>query len=218
MNEISIDENLVLEYICDIVSSIKYSGSEVNDSKYHHNTDYKDAPLICRYGILTLEDMNKYGIRNDSDEFLQIMNDINSHVNGIDSVSLSISNLKDLYVGEEEYNPFSISQVDFLVTSNIKTFRTTINYGNEFLSFESISNDKLRSVDIRLMKLAKLKKMYNDYSLVASIIQKFNHLREIAFEIKKQELDIPVREMSESEIYNLDIDKLSSHPKLKIKK
>lgn len=48
------------------------------------------------------------------------MSDTESHVNGKNSVSLSVIGLKDLYPNEVEYNPFSPNLVDFLITSDIK--------------------------------------------------------------------------------------------------
>lgn len=218
MNNIVLSETDVLEYVCDTVSDIKYNGREVFNSKYHHNTDYKNASSICKYGILTLEDLNHQGIRNDSNEFLKIMSDIESHVNGKNAVSLSVVGLKDLYPNEYEYNTFSPNLVDFLITSDIKASRFSIHYGNEFLSFHSIKKEELRSIDIRLLKLMQEKKLYMDYSMILSVLQKYNYLREIAIEMQKQSLNIPLREMSERGIFELDIEKLSSQPKLVLKK
>ena len=207
-----------LEYVCDTLSDVKYNGREVINAKYHHNTDYRYASLICKYGILTLEDLNYQGIRNDSDEFLKIMSDTGSHVNGKNAVSLSVVGLKDLYPNEDEYNPFSPNLVDFLITSDIRTSRFSIHYGNEFLSFHSIKKEELRSIDIRLLKLMQLKQSYLNETLVKAILQKYNYLIDIALELKKQQLEIPLREMSESNIFELDIEKMSNQHKLVLKK
>ena len=40
---------------------------------------------------------------------------------------------------------------------------------------------------------------------------------DIALEIKRQGLELPLREMSESNIYELEVDKVLSNPKIKIK-
>lgn len=218
MDNILLSETDVLEYVSDTLSDIKYNGREVFNAKYHHNTDYKDASSICKYGILTLEDLNRQGIRNDSDEFLKIMSDTESHVNGKNAVSLCVVGLKDLYPNEDEYNPFSPNLVDFLVTSDIKVSRSSIHYGNEFLSFHSIKKEELKSIDIRLLKLIQTKKMYIDYYMILSVLQKYNYLRKIAIEMQKQSINIPLREMSEKGIFELDIDKLSTQPKLVLKK
>ena len=218
MDSIMLSKKEILEYICDTLNDIKYSSIHEIDAKYHYNADYKYAPSICKHGILTLEDLNFYEIRNDSKDFLNIMSDTESHVNGKNAVSLSVVGLKDLYQDEDEYNPFSPDLIDFLISSNIRTSRSSIHYGNEFLSFQSINIEHLRTIDIRLLKLIELKKTCIDYALILSVLSKFNYLREIASEIKNQSLNIPLREMSESNIFELDINKLASHPKLVLKK
>lgn len=219
MNTILLEERYILEYIKDILHDIKIGSSIVNNAKYHHNTDYRDASSICQYGILTMIDLKKLGIKNYTEEFLQKMDDIESHINGNGAVSLSVVGLQDLYPNEDEYNPFSPSQVDFLVSSEIQTGRTSIHYGNEFLSYKSIGIDKLRSVDIRLLKLIELiekRASSNNYS-IQSVIEKYNYLKNIALTIKHSQLDIPLREMSYQDNSSMDVDKLFSTPKLVLK-
>ena len=218
METILLEEKNVPEYIYDSICSIRLVGNEIIDAKYHHNTAYKDAVSICKYGILTLADMNARGIRKDSTEFLKIMGDTDSHVNGNNCVSLAIVGLDDIYPNEEEYNPFSPNLVDFLVSSNIKASRSSIHYGNEFLSCGSIMRDSLKSIDTRLLKLLCQNKSYMSDSSIQTIIQKYNYLRAIALEIKKQKLELPLREMSESNIFELNQEKLVNQPKLLLKK
>lgn len=218
METILLEEKNIPEYIYDSICSVKQCGNEVIDAKYHHNTAYKDAVSICKYGILTLADMNAQGIRNDSPEFLKIMGDTDSHVNGNNCVSLAIVGLNDIYPNEEEYNPFSPNLVDFLVSSNVKASRSSIHYGNEFLSCGSIMRDSLKSIDIRLLKLLCQEKSYMSDSSIQTIIQKYNYLRAIALEVKKQQLDLPLREMSEYNIFELNKEKLVAQPKLLLKK
>ena len=218
METILLEEKNVPEYIYDSICSIRLGGNEIIDAKYHHNTSYKDAVSICKYGILTLADMNALGIRKDSKEFLKIMADTDSHVNGNNCVSLAIVGLDDIYPNEEEYNPLSPNLVDFLVSSNIKASRSSINYGNEFLSCGSIMRDSLRSIDTRLLKLLCQDKSYMSDSSNQTIIQKYNYLRAIALEIKKQKLELSLREMSESNIFELNQEKLVNLPKLLLKK
>lgn len=219
MNTILLEEKYILEYIKDIIHDIKVGSFIVNNAKYHHNTDYRDASSICSHGILTMMDLKKLGIKNYTDEFLQKMDDIESHINGNDAVSLSVVGLQDLYPNEDEYNPFTPSQVDFLVSSEIKTGRSSMHYGNEFLSYKSIGVDKLRSVDIRLLKLIEM--IENGYSsnnfTIQSAIEKYNYLKNIALTMKHSQLDIPLRELSYQDNSSIDVDKLSSTPKLVLK-
>lgn len=218
METILLEEKNVLEYIYDSICSAKLCGNEIIDAKYHHNTAYKDAVSICKYGILTLADMNSKGIRKDTKEFLKIMSDIDSHVNGNNCVSLSVVGLTDIYPNEDEYNPFSPNLVDFLVSSDVQASRSSIHYGNEFLNCGSIMRDSLKSVDIRLLKLLCQEKSYMSDSSIQTIIQKYNYLRAIALEVKKQQLELPLREMSESTVFQIDINKLSKYPTLVLKK
>lgn len=218
MEAILLEEENVLEYIYDSICKVKNDGEEVKNAKYHHNTAYKDAVSICKYGILTLIDMNLKGIREDTKEFLKIMGDIDSHVNGNNCVSLSVVGLTDIYPNEDEYNPFSPNLVDFLVSSDIQASRSSTHYGNEFLSFGSIMRDKIKSVDIRLLNLLCQSKSYMNDSSTQAIIKKYNYLREIALELKRQQLELPLREMSESNIFEINIDKLADQPKLLLKK
>lgn len=219
MNTILLEKKYILEYVKDILHDIKIGASIINNAKYHHNTDYRDASSICRHGILTMMDLKKLGIKNYSDEFLQKMDDIESHINGNDAVSLAVVRLQDLYPNEDEYNPFSPSQVDFLVSSEIQTGRSSIHYGNEFLSYKSIGTDKLRSVDIRLLKLIEMiEKGYSSNNFtIQSVIEKYNYLKNIALTMKHSQLDIPLREMSYQDNSSMDVDKLSSTPRLVLK-
>lgn len=216
MGNIIIDKKLALEYIRDTLRASKNKLEFVKHAKYHHNTRYRNAASVCRNGILTMLDLHKYKIISFSPEMLRKFDDDDFHVNGIDAVSLSIAGLDDLYGDEEEYNPFDSSRVDFLVSSEVMASRNSTNYGNEFLSMGSISIDKIRSVDIRLIELMN-KMGDNSYSTTESMVNKYNALRDIACTIKEYNLDIPLREMSYGEEYSIDIDTLARKPRLKIK-
>lgn len=216
MKEIQLEEKYIKEYINDTINSSITGKIVVNDALYHHNTSYILAPSIIKNGILSIEDINKLGIRKYSKELLNIMADIDSHVNGKKYVSLSVVGLKDLYPDEEEYDPYKSNAVDFLISSNIKTYRMTIHYGNEYIS-ESILPDKIKSLDIRLLKYLDLVKKDGFYS-IESLMEKYNSLKEIALLIKETNLNIPIREMSNHDNLLLDTDKLANAPKLLLKK
>ena len=218
MDKILLEGKYILEYIKDILHDTKIKKEEIKDAKYHHNSSYKNASSICHYGILTIQDLVNKGLVNYSDDFLEIMDDQDSHVNGINAISLSITGLKDLYHNEIEYNPFSPIYVDFLITNEIFASRRTIHYGNEFLHNGSLGIDKLRSVDIRLINLIKnIKTTPDNNNEIKEIIENFNQLHNIAISMRESNLDIPIREMSDSEYFSLDKDKLSSMPKLILK-
>ncbi len=218
IDNIILPKDYVLEYISDTISSVREKGSEISNAKYHHNTNYENAASTCKYGILTLKDLNIYGLRHDSEELLKIMADSSSHVNGDNAVSLAVVGLNDLYEDELEYDPFSPNMVDFLVTSDLKAGRSSINYGNEFLCYHSISPADLRSLDIRILQLIKKQGNNIDIAKIQDILQKYNYLVTTALELKRLNRELPLREMSEKSIFALDLDKLSKQPKLTLKK
>jgi hypothetical protein len=216
MNNIILEEKYILEYIKTMLNEYRQNFTQIDNAKYHHNRSYDVAPIVCKHGILTISDLHKKGIINLSEERLKILSDTDSHVNGIDSVSLSQVGLNDLYPGEEEYNPFTPTNVDFLVSSDISTSRISTHYGNEFLSRKSIPLDNIKSVDIRLLELIDLCCNSNIYTR-EGIIEKYNKLKEIAISMKESKLDIPLREMSNQDNFTLDQDKLSHTPTIKLK-
>lgn len=216
MNEIYIDEKNVLEYIEDTLSSFKLGKYKINDAKYHHNASYKDAPSIIENGILSLRDINDLRIRKYSKDRLEILSDITSHVNGNDGISLSVPYLDDLYEDEFEYDPFNMYNVDFLVSSDIKASRNSIHYGNEFISYERIFPEKLRSVDIRLLTYLNSIKNKPNLDKIINLIHNFNSIKDIALALYDMNLYMPFREMSYSDS-EMDVKKIANMPKLIVK-
>ena len=128
--------------------------------RYHHISSYNAAPSIIKNGILSVSDLHKKGIIKFSEKELKLSEDIESHVNGSDRVSLAVVGLDDLYADEYEFNPFKPASVDFIISSDVKTSRSSTHYGNEFLSYGSIKNNMIKSVDVRLFEyLDKLNKL-----------------------------------------------------------
>lgn len=206
-----IEEKKVLEYIYDTLSSIKY-GQENIDARYHHNSSYKYAPSLVRYGILTLDELNEHGVINLSEDQRKILN-AEDHVNGTTGVSLSVVGLDDIWRGEEEYNPLSPKVVDFLVSPESIPVRSTMHYANEFVHNGSIKPSEIQSMDVRLIQLLQNKDKYSDET-VKTIIDKYNNLIEAADFILSVNPGIVVREMSNGESYALDVNKLSRTPKI----
>lgn len=211
MDKILLEEKYVLEYIRDMLNTFKMSSKEVMNARYHHNASYENTISILRYGILSNINTNKLGLTNYSDEDLKIMNDITSHVNGNDSISLSVVGLKDLYPGEDEFNPYSPNYVDLIISNDIEAKRDSTRYGNEFLVKDKICTEKIKSIDIRLLNLME-EKNYN----IKEIIKKYNYLKDIALIIKVLNLDILLREMSNNNL-KLNIDNVSKTPKILLK-
>lgn len=221
MAEIILEEKHIKEYIGDTINGCVVGKICMAQDLYHHNTSYQLAPSVIKHGILSMEGMHKQGIKEYSAALLNIMNDIDSHVNGKNGVSLAVVGLTDLYPDEYEYNPFRDDVVDFLITRKIKTCRMTIHYGNEYVTSD-IEPDKILSLDIRLLKymerLKTKKTMSFENSTTQELIEKYNYLLEVATVLKQTNLNIRIREMSNNDNLSLDVEKLSQSPKILTKK
>lgn len=217
MSYIELDDEHLIEYITDMISTFRENVLYVQNARYHHTTKYKDAASVCKYGILTLEDLNRWGIRNDSPEFIRRMDDIDSHINGADGISLAVVGLPDIYPDEHEYNPYEPTRVDFLVSSDVRARRVSTHYGNEFIHTGSINLADIESVDIRILELIRKSQEIGigiPHSLLKEI---YNYLIEISIALTNNGYNIPLREMSEYEGYKLNLVKASKTEKIKIK-
>ena len=215
MNEVIIKEKYVLKYIRDMLYACSYAIKNKGDKtyQYHHNTAYEYAPSIIKYGILSMEELNSLGIRSYSKEYLKFIDDIESHVNGKDGISLSVTGLTDLYKNEDEFDPCQSNIVDFLVDENIKAVRNTIHYGNEFISRDKITSDKIVSADIRIINyINNLSK--KDGEFIFSAINKYNQIIMMSKEILRHNRNIQMREMSEGVNREIDVKKMSQMPRL----
>lgn len=215
MNEIIIKEKYILEYIRNMLYACSYAIKNKDDNayQYHHNTAYEYAPSIIKYGILSIEELNSLGIRSYSKDYLKFIDDIESHVNGKDGISLSVTGLTDLYKDEDEYDPCQSNIVDFLVDENIKTVRNTTHYGNEFISENKISSDKIVSADIRIINYIN-NLSEKDGKDIFSVINKYNQIIMMSKEILRHNRDMQMREMSEGVNRKIDVEKMSEMPRL----
>ena len=220
MKKIVLEKQEVLNYIEDSINGVIVAPIKVFDDKFHHNTRYEDAISIIENGILSGKEQSKLGIV--SDEKLELFEDIESHVNGSESISLAVVGMTDLNPDEFEYNPFSEKYVDILITGSIPARRTSVNYGNEFLTDDCISADKFRAIDTRLLAYIKSIRLgsnigSNDKAM-DQLLSNYNKLRDVALLLKEKALDIPIREMSNNDESGLDIERLSTMPKVKLKR
>jgi len=219
MSKILLDEKEILDYVEDSLTDVITPPIEVIDDKFHHNTRYEDAISIIENGILSGKEQNKLGIVSDAK--LELFEDIESHANGSESISLAVVGMTDLNPDEFEYNPFSEKHVDILITGDITARRVSTNYGNEYLVDASILTDKFRAIDTRLLAYIESIRVSStrepfDVS-INQLLANYNKLKEVAVVLKKRSLNIPLREMSTNAGTGLDIDKLANKPKIKIK-
>ena len=196
------------ENILDNLYTARTNRIDIKDT-YHHNTSYKNILYVVKYGVLSLQELSKIKNTEITPQELILYDDEN-HVNGSDKVSLCKVGLNDLYENELEYDPYNPRLTDIIVSDNIKAYRSTTNYGNEFLVKGGIPNYLFKTIDIRLIKLLENKKN------IKEVIEYYNKLILIAELIKKLDLDIKIREMSNENI-TLDIEKIIKMPKMIIK-
>ena len=220
MENVILEKKEVLDYVETSIADVISTPIEVIDDKFHHNTRYEDTISIVENGILSGKEQNKIGLI--SDETLELFDDTESHANGSESISLAVVGMTDLNPDEFEYNPFCEKNVDILITSDISARRVSTNYGNEYLSDESIMNDKFRAIDTRLLAYIAAIRMSTvrepvDVS-ITQVLKNYNNLKELANVLRVKSLDIPLREMSTNQGTSIDIDKLSSMPKVKMKR
>ena len=115
MHKIYLEAKDALEYIKESIEESKIKSIDIKNARYHHNSDYQNAPSIVKHGLLPIGELHSLGVKNFTDKFLKLSDDITSHINGNDGISLSVVGLKDLYKDEDEYDPFVPHNVDFII-------------------------------------------------------------------------------------------------------
>lgn len=214
---VELEEYKISEYVEKKLKELSGNKIAITGAEYHHNTKYQTAPLILKNGILSMTETNKLGITNYTEEQMSTFDDITSHVNGNDGISLAKMDLDDLYKDEEEYDARLPQSVDFRISDSVKAARSNTRYGNEFIAKLKIETDKLKAVDVRILKY--IKQMNSGYKIdtIEDLVERYNSLIEIAKIIKELHLDIPLREMSNEQEISLDIDQLSEEETISIK-
>lgn len=188
---------------------------KLEDVKYHHNTPYKNTISAIKHGILSLDELYKIQGKTLSYEERMKYSREGGHINGVDEISLSSMDIDydKVYRDERIYSPYLDYCVDILISNNIKAYRITEHYVNEFLGPSKISQENFKAIDIRLLQYIK---NCNSKEDIIKAIDFYNYLITIAFTMKEYSLDIPLREMSDKEIH-LNKEKLLQLPKIIIK-
>jgi len=214
MQNIKIEDKHIVEYITDMLMSMKTNSKEVYDARFHHNTPYEKATNIIYNGILSKKQLAKLNNRDLTDKEKKILAD-ESYVNGEDNISLSVVGLHDLSEREFEYNPFISSEIDIIISNELKASRRSTNYGNEFLAKDKIDTSFFRAIDFRLLKYMSDNRIPKEEH-ISNMMFYYNQLKLIANSLIEKNLDIPLREMSNENI-TLDVKKLVNVPKLTLK-
>ena len=208
------DVDKIYEFVRENIYSCRTAFTKVDNARFHHNIDYKHVCSAMEYGILSYNNQKKIiENRELTDDEKYIFGDYN-HVNGVNCISLSTLDIDTTDILEDEwlYDHKSTESVDILISSDIKTYKNTINYFNEFLVDDIIHTDDFKAIDLRLLGLNQKE----DGNEIKKLISKYNYLRDIASMLYKKNLDIPLRERSETD-FNLDINKVKALPELRVK-
>lgn len=192
----------------------------INDTKFHHQTLLKNVPFILKNGLLSKRQLVKLEGRKltEKEKFIYLDD---YHVNGLDCISLSTveDDLSQMYEWESLYDPYYTVDADIIISKDVKAYRNTINYYNEFLVNDKISIDLIKAIDLRILNISTFNfrsdEKNNTDSRKKLMIEYYNYLKDIALVLKERNLSIPLREVSDEEIC-LDIDKVIKLPKLKL--
>lgn len=208
-----LETKFIREYIEETLSSNLGQIHEIKKAKYHHNSNYEKAPSILKNSILSLRRLQELDLIQLTERQMEILDDNSSHINGIDGVSLSVVGLNDLSKKEDEYNPFNPQYVDFIISDEVAARRYTKHYGNEYVTHEPIELSHIKAIDFRLIQF--MEEQYSNISefLYEDFLHKYNTIIKVAKRIREKELDIMIREMSDSP-KTLDIEKVSKLPYL----
>lgn len=219
MEIIRLDEENILDYMVDTLTDLQVDECIIDRARYHHNARYSAGISIVKNGILSINELNRLRIRKDTTETIQMLGDINSHINGNDGISLSVVGLTDLYRDEDEYDPFSTNQLDILISSKIKAARNSIHYGNEFIAMQRINPEDIKAIDIRLLKYIRsvIKSRKEHPERINRAVIKYNNVIGLARCLERNKMMIPIREMSSEENISLDTSKLAKIPVLQLK-
>ena len=129
MHKIYIEAEDALEYIKEYIEESTIKSIDIKNARYHHNSNYQNAPSIVKHSLLPIGELHILGVKNFTDKFLKLSDDLTSHINGNDGISLSVVGLTDLYRDEDEYDPFVPYNVDFIISNNVRAYRNTTHYG-----------------------------------------------------------------------------------------
>lgn len=218
---INIDINeaykLIKKNICDCKDKTKL----VTDTKFHHETNIKNVPDVLKNGLLSKRESVKLEGRELTEKEKFIYSD-DYHVNGLDYISLSTveDDFSQMYEWESLYDPFNTIDADIVISGDVQACRNTTNYYNEFLVNDKISTDLFTAIDLRILKILDFNFCNEDKNKLENrlklMIEYYNYLRDIALALKQNNLDIPLREVSD-EVITLDIDKVIKLPRLQLK-
>lgn len=197
------------------IFSCRTQNIKIENFMYYHNTDYDLMEDVLKYGLLSKVEKSKItGIELTEHDLFMATDE--HYVNGKDNISLS-KDINDAYYNEDIYDHKQPSQLDILISNEVKAHRSTYNYANEYLASNSIPVSFFRSIDSRLLSILECKTNYESKEeRLTKIIKYYNYLLEIAKTMINENVTIPLREVSEEEV-TLDKTKVIELPHIVLK-
>jgi hypothetical protein len=211
---------MAYRFIRENLYSCKKEHLELVDDSFHHNISYKDAPNSIKFGLLSYKLQKLVKNKQITQKEYALFTD-ECHVNGIDRISIASTDSEDIDKNKFNYNPYSSNMVDIIISKDVPASRNTKNYSNEYLVKDIISQKYFKSMDIRLLQIINDIKKSVDITeleyLILKMIECYNYLIILADTmINYNYQKIPIREMSDNKIVDLDVKKLSKLPLLEI--
>ena len=220
----------VYAVVKDAIYSCIIPQTKLDDTKFHHQLDIEKVPSAIEHGILSYKLYKKNVDKKELTEKEKYIFSDDSHVNGLDCISLSTMeiDLDKMYENEMLWGTYSTISPDIIVSKKVNPFHVTSNYYNEFLVSDMIPVEMFNSIDVRLLRIINYNFFLKEQNLkenrVKILLKYYEGVRNIALEMKKQGLDIPLREVSsikgvgeDDKALTLDKDMVINLPKLILK-
>lgn len=236
-----VDTREVYKVVRDNIESCRGKLILPSDDKYHSCAPIDKVPSILNRGLLSKR-LQKGDLSSEEERIFQDP----FCVNGADAVSLSTMRpevpFSEMYRDEDYYNSyFTPGEADFVISGKVKASSITTNYFNELLVNDRVDTKYFTGMNVRILrkiqeienskrsaeeKTRAIIKLYDDLRMAAVALGEFNKNRE--------EVPIPLMEDSGRKyvplsdlqrgiqytnegVMGLDIDKVSSLPKIHVK-
>lgn len=63
MHKIYLEAKDALEYIKESIEESKIKTIDIKNARYHHNSDYQNAPSIVKHGLLPIGELHSLGVK-----------------------------------------------------------------------------------------------------------------------------------------------------------
>ena len=236
-----VDTRQVYKVVRDNIESCRGKLILPSDDKYHSCATIDKVPNILAKGLLSKR-LQYGGLSLEEERILQ-----DPHcVNGTDAVSLSTMNpeipFNRMYRDEDYYDSFYTPYpADFIISSKVRASSITTNYFNELLVNNRVDTKYFTGMNVRILrkiqeienskksveeKTRAIIKLYDDLRMTAVALGEFNKNREegpIPLMEDSGRKYIPLSDLQRGIQYTnegvmgLDIDKVSSLPKIHVK-